>query len=739
MSEKIRIGKLILLFLVALLGCQAALGQMEPVGDNGEKVRAIQQDWREMMHYALMGNWEMAQGHGEKLLGADPDPVVLLNLAEDERYADNYRNLALLQADSPLKEVASRILRLVEEGRFQQRTNTARIAAEINRLSGTTRGRMMAVGRLKDSGEWAVPVIIQVLRDPSRSDELSVIQWALWQIGKPAVNPLVVVLQECDELNIRLIVLEALGKIGYRSALPYVQQVIESEPANSKLHGAAVEAFETISNQAGQGGVSSSVMFEQLGQRYYSLDGSVTAPANYDYANIWFWEDQKGLYYERVKRGAFDELMTMRCCEQAVRLDVHRPGAIGLWLSAFFRLESEGYAQPEYFGVNHADADTYAVTAGPEYLHRVLDRALEDRNQPVALGAIRALQHNSGQQSLLFELQSRQPLITALGYPDQEVRLSAALVLGQVRPQEAFEHSEEVVPLLAEALQQKGLRFAVVVDKDEMRRNRLTAALREEGGFTEVISDDRFTEAIERARRKPSVDLMVISSEITSPRIEEALGIIANDYKLAFCPTIVATPVEAVSRTSKLEKDSSFVKVVAYGSTVEELMGRMAKIMAENDISSLTQDEADRYARQAVGVLRQLALVRNSVLDLRPAQETLIAALADERREILQAATETLAMMDSLEAQRAIAGLALDEKTEAGLRLMAFANLATSAKAYGNLLLAEQVDRIYNDMVSSLAADAELRKLAARAYGSLNLPSAKISQLILDQSKSSER
>ena len=134
-------------------------------------------------------------------------------------------------------------------------------------------------------------------------------------------------------------------------------------------------------------------------------------------------------------------------------------------------------------------------------------------------------------------------------------------------------------------------------------------------------------------------------------------------------------------------------------------------------------------------MLQQLTQTDNKVLPLENAQASLIAALAEERLVLQHAAIVTLAGMDSTSAQRAVAKMALDENVAMETRLLAFANLTGSAKRFGNLLLAEQIDAMYNDIVSTRDADSQLRSLASQAYGSLNLPSAKISQLILDQSK----
>jgi hypothetical protein len=161
-----------------------------------------------------------------------------------------------------------------------------------------------------------------------------------------------------------------------------------------------------------------------------------------------------------------------------------------------------------------------------------------------------------------------------------------------------------------------------------------------------------------------------------------------------------------------------------------------SEIMERNNAKFFESDLADKYAIAAAEVLYRLALTENTVLPLKAAEPSLIEALYEQRPQIQHNAVETLARMDSAEAQRAIANLALDETAEMPIRLSALENLTVSAKKHGHLLLSEQVDAIYNRIIISLDVDSELRTRAAQAYGSLNLPSPRISQLILSQGKS---
>ncbi|MCK4628233.1 MAG: hypothetical protein KAT56_04480, partial [Sedimentisphaerales bacterium] len=539
----------------------ATIAELARLVDSGRIVSLTDKNWDEMMHYAMIANFDLAKGYGEALLKLDPDPLQLLNLAESDRYGPPYRNLVLMQKNTPLKNVVNGILKLVEQGRFLRRTEPERIRKEVKMLAGTTRERMLALKRLQDSGEWCVPIMIEALRDPDRRDEYSVIKWAMPQLGQPAVNPLLVVLQWCRDLNVRLIVLDVLGKIGYRQSLAYIQQVAEDEESPLELKNAALNAFGAVDTQDTAVGKSAAVLFESLAGNLYNHLPSLAVPADQDQANIWFWNERKGLIMEQVPRGVFDELMTMRCCESAINSDAGRANAISLWLSAFFRLETEGYKQPDYFGPDHPNAGTYALTAGPEYLHRVLARALDNRNRPVALAAIETLQRNAGQQSLLYELGVRQPLIEAMSYPDREVRFSAALTVGGVMPHKDFEHSDLVVPTLAEALRQKGQRYALVVVPDQEKRNQLVGRLRDSGEFTDVIADEFLSVAVEQARRAPSLDLLVLANDIKHPNLEESLELLNKDHRLAFCPTIILSHLQGMPRLRNLLEDHPFMEV----------------------------------------------------------------------------------------------------------------------------------------------------------------------------------
>jgi len=571
----------------------------------------LEDNWNDFLHYTKIGRLDLAKGYAQAILTEGPDPVRVLALSEE-----NQPGYALLLKvientnDTELAELGKKLLAVIEEGRFIRRADPKVIVEEIKRLSGTERGRLAAVKHLQSAGEYAVMFMLDAMADTARKDELPNIIWALPQIGRDAIRPLTAALQT-DNVGVKSEIIIALGKIRYPQVLPYLKYILEKDDS-PQLRGLAEESIKQIDPAAMK--ISAAELFYQLAENYYYHSESLQAAEDANFANIWFWDSAgRRLTREKVDKRYFNELMAMRACEWALKADVEFGQAIGLWLAAFFKAQSTGLNMPEYFGIAHADAAVYATTAGPEYLHQALARAVKDKNAYVALGVVDALAANAGEKSLLYRLGIDQPLVQALSFDSRAVRYSAAIAIAAAGPKEAFPEAKLVVENLVEAI-----------------------------SGADVNSD-------------------------------------AN--------------------------------------------------------TGWNRQLADSYAVRSAEVMLKLAQTRNPVIDLSAAKDTLISATKDKREQIRILAGEVLAHLDSPDAQRAIAAMALAEDNSMAVRVAAFESLATSAKLNANLLEDEKVDAIYS-LVGSRKTDPKLRSAAATAYGALNLPSRKVKNLILDQAKS---
>jgi hypothetical protein len=570
--------------------------------------QGLEDNWNDFLHYTKIGRFDLAKGYAQAVLDSNPDPVQLLALSEANQagYAILLR-VVDVAPDAELVDVSRKVLDLIEQGKFLRRSDPKIIIEEIKRLSTTERGWLTAVKRLRNAGEYSIPFMLDAISDNSRKEEWKDIKRALPEIGRDAIRPLAAALQS-DDAALKAEIIKALGVIGYPQAIAYLKYIIEKE-ATAELRDLAADSIKKLDPEALT--VPAAPLFYRLAESYYYHAESLQPAEDANFGNIWFWDSTgRRLLREKVDRSYFNELMAMRACEWALKADPAFGWAIGLWQAAYFKAESAGIDMPAYFGPGHADAIVYATTAGPEYLHQALGRAIKDENVYVALGAIEALATTAGEKSLLYRIGTVQPLVWALSFDDKSVKYSAAIAIAAAGPKEMFAESKLVVANLAQALA-------------------------EPGGNTDL----------------------------------------KNEW---------------------VDED---------------------------------------YAVRAAKVMLKLGETRNPVIDLSAAQTAVINATKDSRTEIQTLAGQILAYLTSPEAQRAIAAMALDENNALAVRVSAFDSLANSAKLNANLLDVETVDAVYA-LVSSPAADPQLRSAAARSFGSLNLPSQKVKDLILDQAKS---
>ncbi len=235
-----RLNKGIVRAVILVLTAFGAWAQEPQAGQEAPSQKAVESDWNDFLHYTLIGRFDLAQGYGQRLLESRPDPRFLLDLSEQN--PRGYELLLKMQADSEqLREIATGVLKVIEEGRYLRRTDPKVILAEIARLNTTIRGRIAAQERLKNAGEYAVPFLLNVLEDSSRREEFANVVQTLPMLGRSAIRPLTAALQ-MSQTAVKAEIIEALGKIGYFEPLPYLKYIAEKEES-AQLRQAALAAM----------------------------------------------------------------------------------------------------------------------------------------------------------------------------------------------------------------------------------------------------------------------------------------------------------------------------------------------------------------------------------------------------------------------------------------------------------------------------------------------------------------
>lgn len=501
--------------------------------------QSLEENWKDFVHYVKIGHSDLAKGYAQAILQSNPDPVELLALSKET--PTDYQILELVyesKRDPELAELVGKVLKVINEGTFTRRTDAPIIAEEVRRLTGTDRGWVMAVERLRAAGEYAIPFMLDAMADNTRKAEYPNIIRALPEIGRDAIRPLVAALQT-DNVFIKGEIIKALGKIGYPQSQGYLKYIAENDKS-PELRAMAGTSLAQIDPSAVQ--VPAARLFYKLGEDYYYHVQSFAPQEDANFANMWFWNAQEGrLERIEVDKGYFYELMSMRACEWALRADATFGHAIGLWVAAFFKAESAGVAMPEFFGPAHADALVYATTAGVQYLHQALARAVRDNNAYVALGVVEALATTAGEKSLLYQIGAAQPLAEALRFKNRAVRYSAAIAIASAGPQEKFAESKLVIANLAQAIGQNaeagggddGLWSEKVADTYAVRAAEVMLKLAESRNRVIELSLAQQHLAAATNDKRPEIQILAgkVLAYLGSPDAQRAIAAMALDNR----------------------------------------------------------------------------------------------------------------------------------------------------------------------------------------------------------------
>jgi len=511
---------------------------------------SLEDNWNDFLHYTKIGRLDLAKGYAQAVLDGKPDPAELLALS-----TENPQGYAIVLkvnevgADAELTELSGKILAIIEQGTFARRTDPKIIVEEIKRLSGTTRGRLAAVKRLANSGEYAIPYMLDAMADDARKDELSNIIWALPQVGKDAIRPLAAALQS-EDVAIKIEIIKALGMIGYPQALPYLKYVVEKN-SSAELTKTAQRSIRQIDKAAME--IPAAHLFYQLGEKYYYNSDSLTPAETADVANMWFWDASgRRLVGSKVDKRYFNELMAMRSCEWALKADAGFGRAIGLWLAAYSKAETVGVELPAYFSDGQAPAIVYATTAGPEYLHSALARALRDKDAQLALCMVEALATTAGERSLFYRVATDQPLIDALSFDDKTVRYSAAVAMAAAGAKEKFAESRIVVENLAKALKETELSNKWVSQSYALRAAKVMFKLAQTQNTAINLSSAE--EALVDATKSENVEIKILAARtlavLDSSSAQSAVAAMALSQENSVAIRVAA--FEALGTSAKL-------------------------------------------------------------------------------------------------------------------------------------------------------------------------------------------
>ncbi len=691
----------------------------QPASDSERELTLL----RDFIHFVRIARFDIAADLGRQLLDSGMDPEDFVDLVDDSREAQRFEESVAAAMRVPVLEpVAAGLDRLYREGKLARVRNPEEIARNIGLLTGGLRGRQIGRERLIAAGEYALPQLLESYlqnRDPNLRAQ---VQRVLVDLGRHSIVPLVTALPNLDPARQEALV-DVLGLIPYRTSLPFLVDLHQ----NTGVEAVRQACARAINRLGGDAGADVAGLYALLANSYYAEPGELTSFAGEEHQLLWSFDPGLGLIMTPQRTEVFHEAMAMRMAERALGVRADDSDTLALWIASNFSREldtPEGYANPAY-PAERRGAMYFSVASGPDIGQRVLARAIDDRDTPLARLAIDSIAQTAGPRSLWQEpVSGRHPLLESLTYPNRRVQYEAALAIGQSRPEQSFSGSERVVPLLAGAVRDAAERTAVVLTGTNREAYEADRQVLEAMGFRVLPPSESGLSGLAAAvSEAPAVDLIVtrLSLEQTQQEIERA----RNAAKTSATPVLSmmgADDEEALRRQYRRDQTVAVRRALSpdqFTATAEELL-RVASGGA------ITEEEAADYSARALAVLRDLAVSNNAVLDVAESSTILISVLREAEGLTMVDVAEVLAHVDSPAAQRAIFEKALETEGFDQIELLAIA--ADSGKRFGNHLDNRLVRRLIELAGSE---DEALATQAVAVMGAMNIENTELVPLIL--------
>lgn len=655
--------------------------------------------WEVIDHLIRSGQPAQAVPYLSAFVKSKPDDATLLKIRDRFGVASMLR----LDDDASTRPLAKPVVDMLNAAVRRHATRPERIGQFISALTKSPEEQAHAVERLRESGPFAVPYLIQELQRPSLSaEDRGTIVHNIGRLDRSAGPPLIATLDSGNDALTRDAI-EALAMMGDLRAVPQLTFLA------GKGNRTAATAIEVMTSRPWTGLTRSPVgVLTDEALRYHRHE--VRFPSGN--ILIWLWDDaQKVPVSREISQADAEAYFGLKYAREALALDPsHLPAQVAL-LSLALEQAVARVGYPAYPQNDPTGSFATATAAGPEVLGMVVRDAIAHGKYDLAAAAATALGQVTDANALPTDRRPN-PLVQALSAPSRRVQFAAARALVLLNPRKPFAGSSRVVPVLARFATNQSVPRAVVIDGNLTRGGQLKGYLKELGydPILAATGDEGFRAAAETA----DVELVLIDNHLVQGawRLVDTLSNLRADARTAGIPLYIYGPLNLEYKLGYLSETFPGVKLVVQPTSAEILERQLGGRPAQ-----LPDAERAGYARSASNLLALVARQPGNPfeIDLTAAEPSLTIALNAPTTGT--PASIALGDVPSPDAQRGLADVLLDPGKPAGLRLTAANELARSIQRYGRLVAADQETKLLAAL--DQAGDPALRGALATVIGAL--------------------
>ena len=462
--------------------------------------------------------------------------------------------MEMLTDGGDMREAARAFLSVSEQETADRETNPDKIQEIVEKVAGGGEGQWKALIELSRIGESAVQYMIPYLK--SNDTAASNIRTALTKMSGGAVLPLSAALRSGNR-NIQKNVSAVLGEIGDRRGIADLKWMSEKNSG-----GAGSIASSSLSKIYSPVAVESSkVEYVRRAYEYYiSSPSYIKRPGSKWF--VWTWKGGK-LVGTEVPSYLYNYKIAEQSCYNALKSDPNYTEAWSLLVRIYFaqyneagsvvrtaRLNQLSPEQIEIFEKIRQDLEgnrVLAMAAGINNMMLALDQSIEDGDGEVGAMCLEALAGVCTDENL----SSNNPIFKALTSSDKRLKYAAAMALVKINPSQSFPNSDQVIPVLVDALGESDARTILVVDNDVDVRNRFLGSLNKFNYAAFGASSG--LEALERAKSFPTEDLIILDSSLGTGNysLDYVYNNLKTDFRTRRIPIIITSNAKNWKRDQK--------------------------------------------------------------------------------------------------------------------------------------------------------------------------------------------
>jgi CheY-like chemotaxis protein len=729
--------------------------------------------WKAVQFEIDVGRYDLAARQLHGLIDKKPEDKDLLAILDREGMSAflrlrTIRTWSKVPAENAqAKTDVETLIGMVTAAQKRLLTDPDRLGRLVRNLNGEPEERDYAVQELYRSGAYAVPFLVDALKDADPDDRANIL-FALKRMGADAVpailaateNPDPIVQAELidavrDRARTQQIYNPLTKKVETRtrSDLPLLRQRAETDPSpwwfaltHSPSDAVRRAALRGLSDLFGVQPALLPQAKQELtatAERYYQHKVRFLDPGH---VTVWRWDGKRLVAgwpgATTVTTSQAEQYYGLHFARAALAIDPsYRPAQV-VFLSLALEKGVERSGLDGSLDKGAPEVKNLVDRVNPGLVVAVLERALNDGVQPVILGALRELGDLADSRAALpTGERGESPLVRALYFPERRIQMAAAVALlrlprptappntpraGQPAAPVAPARTVEVLRRMAAAEPVAAGKPKVLVAFEKEDVTTPASQALEKAGFVPVVAHTG-RDVLRRLNAAADIDLLLIDAGLPDPGLASLLGQLRSDANTGLLPVVVLVPPDREGRVRLLTDHYRNVNVAPQGLALDpDGLKRILPVLIIEAVGPpLDGSQLRAYGEQALTWLARMAKGEAAGYDIRPAAETVLDVLRAGRlsKEGQLAAIEVAGHLPGARPQRELAEVVIDPSRDPAVRAAAGRQLVRQIEQRGPALAASEVAALQGVYADGRIAPA-VRDQVALVLGTLR-PSAR--------------